>query len=264
VIVVDNIRKSFGGVAALDGCSLAIAGGSITGLIGPNGAGKSTLFDVIAGAKKPDSGVVKLDGADITDIPEYQRVPRGLVRTFQVPQEFPRLTVRQNLMMVPPGQTGEHLFMAWLGRPRIREEDARIRDKADEVLAFLSLDPLADAPAGSLSGGQKKLLELGRTMMLEPKVVLLDEPGAGVNRFLLAKLIKAIRRLNRERGYTFCIIEHDMDLIAELCDPVIVMAEGRVLTQGTMAEVRADVRVLDAYFGGRRTQDHSSAVNAGP
>ena len=251
MIEVSRLTKFYGGVAALDGCSLAIAPGSITGLIGPNGAGKSTLFEVIAGAQSPDSGVVKLGDVDISAVPEHARVPLGLVRTFQVPQEFPRLTVRQNLMMVPAGQTGEHLFMAWLRRARIRAEDAAIRAKADEVLAFLSLDALADAPAGSLSGGQKKLLELGRTMMLEPKVVLLDEPGAGVNRVLLARLVEAIRRLNSERGYTFCIIEHDMDLIAELCDPVIVMAEGRVLTQGTMDEVRRDARVRDAYFGVR-------------
>jgi branched-chain amino acid transport system ATP-binding protein len=260
MIVVDNIRKSFGGVAALNGCSLAIADGSITGLIGPNGAGKSTLFDVIAGTKRADGGIVKLDGVDITNVAEHRRVPLGLVRTFQVPQEFPRLSVRENLMMVPPNQTGEHLFFAWTMRPRIRAEDAEIRAKADDVLAFLSLDALADAPAGSLSGGQKKLLELGRTMMLEPKIVLLDEPGAGVNRFLLAKLVEAIRRLNAERGYTFCIIEHDMDLVAELCDPVIVMAEGRVLAQGTMAEVRHDARVLDAYFGGGRQKDKEPAT----
>ncbi len=252
MIVVDNIRKSFGGVAALDGCSLAIADGAITGLIGPNGAGKSTLFDVIAGTQRADSGSVKLDRADITHVAEHERVPLGLVRTFQVPQEFPRLSVRENLMMVPANQAGENLFAAWTMRARIRAEETAIRGKADEVLAFLSLDPLADAPAGSLSGGQKKLLELGRTMMLEPKVVLLDEPGAGVNRFLLAKLVDAIRKLNTERGYTFCIIEHDMDLVAELCDPVIVMAEGRVLAQGTMNEVRADARVSDAYFGGGR------------
>jgi branched-chain amino acid transport system ATP-binding protein len=251
VITVENIRKSYGGVAALDGCSLAIANGSITGLIGPNGAGKSTLFEVIAGAQRPDSGQVKLDGIDITALAEHRRVPLGLVRTFQVPQEFPRLSVRQNLMMVPPKQTGESLFAVWTARARIRAEDAKIRDRVNEVLDFLSLAPLADAPAGSLSGGQKKLLELGRTMMVEPKIVLLDEPGAGVNRTLLAKLIEAIRRLNRERGYTFCIIEHDMDLVAELCDPVIVMADGHVLMQGNMNAVRRDARVLDAYFGAR-------------
>ena len=252
MIEVSSVRKSFGGVAALDGCSLTVANSSITGLIGPNGAGKSTLFDVIAGSKQPDSGSVKLDAIDITGVAEHRRVPLGLVRTFQVPQEFPRLSVRQNLKMVPPHQTGENLLFAWTMRTRIRAEDAKIGAKADEVLAFLGLDPLADAPAGSLSGGQKKLLELGRTMMLEPKVVLLDEPGAGVNRFLLAKLVEAIRRLNTERGYTFCIIEHDMDLVAELCDPVIVMAEGRVLAQGTMAEVRSNARVIEAYFGGGR------------
>jgi branched-chain amino acid transport system ATP-binding protein len=154
-------------------------------------------------------------------------------------------------MVVPADQTGENLFAAWTARTRIAAEDERIRTKADEVLAFLNLDRLADASAGTLSGGQKKLLELGRTMMSVPKVVLLDEPGAGVNRALLVRLTDAIRRLNRERGYTFCIIEHDMDLVAELCDPVIVMAEGRVLTQGSMTEVRRDARVRDAYFGVR-------------
>lgn len=251
MIEVSGIKKSFGGVAALEGCSLTIAAGRITGLIGPNGAGKSTLFEVIAGAQKADAGSVTLDGAEITALPEHERVPLGLVRTFQVPQEFPRLSVRQNLMVVPARQSGENLFAAWTRRTRIRSEETRNRAKVDEVLDFLSLSALADAPAGSLSGGQKKLLELGRTMMVEPKVVLLDEPGAGVNRTLLGKLIEAIRRLNRERGYTFCIIEHDMDLVAELCDPVIVMAEGHVLTRGTMDEIRRDARVLDAYFGGR-------------
>ncbi len=244
-----DIRKSFGGIAALAGCSLRIAAGTITGLIGPNGAGKSTLFDVIAGAATPDSGTVRLDGADITNLPAHKRVPLGLVRTFQVPQEFAQLSVRENLMMVPMGQTGENLFAAWTQRRRIEAEEERIRAKVDEVLAFISLDRLADAPAGTLSGGQKKLLELGRTVMSEPKVVLLDEPGAGVNRTLLARLTDAIRRLNRERGLTFCIIEHDMDLVAELCDPVIVMAQGRVLTQGTMQEVRRDALVREAYFG---------------
>jgi len=260
MIEVSGVKKAFGGVAALDGCSLAIAGGSITGLIGPNGAGKSTLFDVIAGAKRADSGTVILNGTDITGVAEHARVPLGLVRTFQVPQQFPRLSVRENLMMVPANQTGENLFAAWTMRSRIRAEDAKIRGKADEVLSFLHLDALADAPAGSLSGGQKKLLELGRTMMLDPKVVLLDEPGAGVNRFLLAKLVEAIRRLNVERGYTFCIIEHDMDLVAELCDPIIVMADGRVLAQGTMADVRSDARVLDAYFGGGRVMPAGGPV----
>lgn len=244
-----DIRKSFGGIAALAGCSLRVAAGTITGLIGPNGAGKSTLFDVVAGATAPDSGMVRLDSADITALAAHRRVPLGMVRTFQVPQEFAQLSVRENLMVVPAGQTGENLFAAWTMRRRIAIENDRIRAKVDDVLAFLSLDSLAEVPAGTLSGGQKKLLELGRTMMSEPKVVLLDEPGAGVNRILLARLTDAIRRLNRERGYTFCIIEHDMDLVAELCDPVIVMAQGRVLTQGTMQEVRHDARVREAYFG---------------
>jgi branched-chain amino acid transport system ATP-binding protein len=249
VIRVENLHKHFGGFHAVDGASLTIETGSITGLIGPNGAGKSTLFNVIAGELHPTSGRVVMDGAEITGLPPHELFARGLLRTFQIAHEFPSLTVRQNLMMVPPGQAGETLWNAWFRRGAIAAEERALARKADEVLDFLTLTHLADERAGNLSGGQKKLLELGRTMMVDAKVVFLDEVGAGVNRTLLGTIADAILRLNAERGYTFCVIEHDMDFIARLCNPVIVMAEGRVLAQGTADEIRDNEHVIEAYLG---------------
>lgn len=249
-IAVEKIAKSFGGITALDGCSLDIKEGAITGLIGPNGAGKTTLFNIIAGSIRADSGRVRFANADITGLPPHQLFRLGLLRTFQVPQMFARMTVRENLMVVPALQSGENLLVAWLAWRKVRREDRAVADKADGALNFLNLAHVADELAGTLSGGQKKLLELGRTMMVDAKTVLLDEPGAGVNRTLLADLTAAIQRLNQDHGYTFCIIEHDMDLVAELCEPVIVMSQGRILAQGSMAEVRSNRQVLEAYFGG--------------
>lgn len=250
VIDVSDVSKGFGGLMAVNRCSLNIRAGSITGLIGPNGAGKTTLFNIIAGRLKPDAGTIRLDGADITGLPPHQLFHKGVVRTFQIPHEFTRMTVRENLMVPPPGQLGESLLQAWFGRRAVRSQDDGLRRRADEVLAFLKLDHLADAPAGTLSGGQKKLLELGRTMMTTPRVVLLDEPAAGVNRTLLASLIESIEVLNRKHGYTFCIIEHDMDLVARLCDPVIVMVQGSVMAQGSVEDVRHNAEVREAYLGG--------------
>ena len=198
----------------------------------------------------PTRGRVLLDGRDVTGLPPHRLFHLGLVRTFQIPHEFARMSTLENLMVVPPGQDGENLLNAWFRPLRVAARERAVRERAEAVLAALKLDHVRDELAGNLSGGQKKLLELGRTMMTEASVVLLDEPGAGVNRTLLAELANSIRRLNRERGYTFCIIEHDMDLIAELCDPVVVMAEGRVLTEGRFDEVRRNREVLEAYFGG--------------
>ncbi len=249
MIVVEDLHRHFGGFRAVDGASLQIATGSITGLIGPNGAGKSTLFNVIAGVLPPTSGRVTMDGEDITGLAPHDLFHKGLLRTFQIAHEFSSMTVRENLMMVPAGQTGETLWNAWFRRGAIRAEEAALRAKADEVLDFLTISHLAEEKAGNLSGGQKKLLELGRTMMVEAKVVFLDEVGAGVNRTLLNTIGDAIVRLNKERGYTFCVIEHDMDFIGRLCDPVIVMAEGKVLAKGSAAHIMENEAVIEAYLG---------------
>jgi branched-chain amino acid transport system ATP-binding protein len=250
LIVIDRISKQFGGIVAVDECSFRIEKGTITGLIGPNGAGKTTLFNIIAGFMAPTGGRILLDGRDVTGLPPHRLFHQGLVRTFQIPHEFARMTTLENLMVVPPDQDGENVINAWFRPFRVATREREVRRRAEEVLAALKLDHVRDELAGNLSGGQKKLLELARTMMTDASVVLLDEPGAGVNRTLLAELAESIRRLNRERGYTFCIIEHDMDLIAELCDPVVVMAEGRVLAQGGFDEVRRNREVLEAYLGG--------------
>ena len=249
MIVVHDMHKHFGGFHAVDGASLTIATGSITGLIGPNGAGKTTLFNVIAGRLPPTSGRVTMDGEDITGLPPHELFHKGLLRTFQIAHEFSSMTVRENLMMVPGSQSGETLWNAWFGRGRIAQEEAVLLKQADEVLDFLTIAHLKEEKAGNLSGGQKKLLELGRTMMVDAKIVFLDEVGAGVNRTLLNTIGDAIVRLNKERGYTFCVIEHDMDFIGRLCDPVIVMAQGRVLAQGSAKDIMQNDAVIEAYLG---------------
>ncbi|MFN3937840.1 MAG: ABC transporter ATP-binding protein [Gemmobacter sp.] len=249
MIRVQDLHKHFGGFHAVDGASLEIAKGSITGLIGPNGAGKTTLFNVIAGRLPPTSGHVFMGEEEITGLPPHELFHKGLLRTFQIAHEFGSMTVRENLMMVPAGQSGETLWNTWFGRRRIADEERALRAKADEVLEFLTISHIADEKAANISGGQKKLVELGRTMMVDARIVFLDEVGAGVNRTLLNTIGDAIIRLNRERGYTFCVIEHDMDFIARLCDPVICMAEGKVLAEGTVDEIRNDERVIEAYLG---------------
>ncbi len=249
MIVVENLHKNFGGVRAVNGASLSVQPGSITGLIGPNGAGKTTLFNVIAGLYQPTSGKVLLDGEDITSLKPYELFHKGVLRTFQLAHEFSTLTVRDNLMMVPPNQAGESLLNTWFKPSLVKADEEEIRSKADEVIRFLELEQVADEFAGNLSGGQKKLLELGRTMMVDAKIVFLDEVGAGVNRTLLRKIGDAIIKLNEERNYTFCLIEHDMEFVARLCDPVICMAEGAVLTEGTINEVKNNEQVIEAYLG---------------
>ena len=249
MIKVQNLHKHFGGFHAVDGATLEIQQGSITGLIGPNGAGKTTLFNVIAGVHAPTSGKVMLQDQDITGLPPHELFHRGVLRTFQIAHEFGSMTCRENLMMVPAGQSGETLWNTWFGRKRIADEERALRAKADEVLEFLTISHLADHKSGQVSGGQKKLLELGRTMMVNAKIVFLDEVGAGVNRTLLNTIGDAILRLNKERGYTFVVIEHDMDFIGRICDPVVCMAEGKVLAQGTLAEIKANEQVIEAYLG---------------
>ena len=255
MIVVEHLHKFFGGIHAVNDVSLAIAEGSITGLIGPNGAGKTTLFNIIAGLYPPSAGRILLENQDITGLKPHELFHLGVLRTFQIAHEFSSMSVRENLMMVPGNQSGEHLIDTWLNPSRVRSEEAKIREKANNVIEFLDLIDVAEEIAGNLSGGQKKLLELGRTMMVDAKIVFLDEVGAGVNRTLLKKIANAIHRLNQEQGYTFCMIEHDMDFINHLCDPVIVMAEGSILATGTADEIMSNESVIEAYLGaGHKTR----------
>ena len=249
MIGVENLHKHFGGVRAVNGASLSIKPKTITGLIGPNGAGKTTLFNVIAGLYQPTSGKVTLDGEDITGLKPHELFHKGVLRTFQLAHEFATLTVRDNLMMVPPNQAGESLLSTWFNPSLVRAKEEEIHAKAEEVIHFLEIEQVANEFAGNLSGGQKKLLELGRTMMVDAKIVFLDEVGAGVNRTLLHKIGDAIIKLNQERNYTFCLIEHDMEFVARLCDPVICMAEGSVLTEGTIDDVKNNEQVIEAYLG---------------
>ncbi|WP_425499138.1 ABC transporter ATP-binding protein [Hoeflea poritis] len=253
IIDVRSVTKRFGGFFAVDDCTLSIQKGSVTGLIGPNGAGKTTLFNMVAGTFPPTSGQIFLDGEEVTGLAAHELFDRGLLRTFQIAHEFSHMTVTENLMMVPARQSGENLASAWLRPARVAREEAEIRRKAEEVLDFLKITHVKNELAGNLSGGQKKLLELGRTMMVDAKVVLLDEIAAGVNRTLLNDLVSNIERLNQELGYTFFVIEHDMDMIARLCDPVIVMAAGTVMTEGHIEDIQKNEAVIEAYFGGSPT-----------
>ncbi|HKK31618.1 MAG TPA: ABC transporter ATP-binding protein [Alphaproteobacteria bacterium] len=259
MISIANVHKHFGGLKAVNGVSLEIKKGTVTGLIGPNGAGKSTLFNLVAGAYPPTSGTIYLDGEDVTGLEPHDLFKKGLLRTFQIAHEFSSLTVLENLMTVPDQQLGEQLWHTWFNPSRVREREAEVRERALEVIDFLEIPHLTYERAGNLSGGQKKLLELGRTMMVDAKVVLLDEVGAGVNRTLLNTIAKSIQRLHRERGYTFFLIEHDMDFIGRLCDPVIVMAEGQVLTQGTVDQVKNNEQVIEAYLGTGRKHERRVA-----
>jgi len=249
ILQVDNLSKYFGGLAAVLDCSLKIKKGSITGIIGPNGSGKTTLFNLIAGNLKSSQGQVLFNNENITDIPSYELFSKGILRTFQIAHEFTNLTVLENLMMVPGRQSGENLVNALFKPSLVRKEEIKVKEKALDVIDFLNLKHLSNELAGNLSGGQKKLLELGRTMMVDAKLVLLDEVGAGVNRTLLKDIGSAILRLNKEKGYTFCMIEHDMEFINRLCNPVIVMAEGSVLFEGTSDEVKRNEKVIESYLG---------------
>ena len=249
ILQIKNLSKYFGGLAAVLNCSLKIKKGSITGIIGPNGSGKSTLFNLISGNLKPQNGEVLFDEENITGLPSHELFSKGILRTFQIAHEFTNLTVLENLMMVPGNQKGEFLINALFRREEYKKEEEAIRSKAYYVVEFLNLKHLANELAGNLSGGQKKLLELGRTMMVDPKLVLLDEVGAGVNRALLKDLGSAILKLNKEKGYTFCMIEHDMEFISRMCNPVVVMSEGSVLFEGTADEVKKNENVIESYLG---------------
>ena len=251
MLEIKDVHKSFGGLKAIDGCSLSVKQGSITGLIGPNGAGKTTLFNVITGHYKPDEGSIVFEDQEIGGLAPHQIFGKKLYRTFQITREFAQMSVLENLMIMPEGQIGEKFWNTWFKLKGIKQQEAENKDKALEVLEFVELIDLKNEYAGSLSGGQKKLLELARSMMADPEMVLLDEPGAGINPTLMKKLMYNIQTLRDQKGLTFLLIEHDMDLVMNLCDPVIVMSEGKKLAEGTAEEIKCNERVLEAYLGGQ-------------
>jgi branched-chain amino acid transport system ATP-binding protein len=251
MLEIKGVDKSFGGLMAVSNCSLKVEEGSITGLIGPNGAGKTTLFNVITGHYKPDSGNIMFQGEAIDALAPHEIYKKKIYRTFQITREFAQMTVLENLMIMPEGQIGEKIWNTLFVPGSVRRQEEEIRDKALGVLEFVELIDLKDEYAGLLSGGQKKLLELARSMMAEPKMVLLDEPGAGVNPTLMQKLIAKIRQLREEENLTFFLIEHDMDMVMNLCNPVIVMSEGKKLAEGTPEEIKKNESVLEAYLGGQ-------------
>ena len=248
VLVAEEITKNFGGHHAVDHVSLAIRSGSIAGLIGPNGAGKTTLFNCLAGALKPTSGRILLDGRDIAGLAACDVFSAGLARTFQLPRPFPEMSVLDNVMVAAKDQAGEHLWNNWLRPSLVAQQERAAKEAARHWLSFVGLSALETKPARILSGGQRKLLELARVMVSKPKLVLLDEPGAGVNPVLLNQIVEKVAELNAE-GTTFLIIEHNMDLVASLCQPVFVMAQGRLLVSGDAKTVMNDPRVIEAYLG---------------
>ena len=255
MLKIANLSKRFGGVRAIADCSLEVQKGTITGLIGPNGAGKTTLFNVVTGFHKPNSGRVFFKEKDITGLPPHQIFGRGLFRTFQITREYKEMTVLENLLLIPEGQIGEKLWNAWLRRKAIETQERQHVERALEILEFLQMDSKKDMPAKYLPGGEKKLLELGRMMMVDLDMVLLDEPTSGVPPVLQKKVMDYIKRVSLEKGLTLFVVEHDMNVIMNLCDPIIVMTDGTMLTQGRPHEIRSDERVIRAYLGESDTPD---------
>ena len=250
ILRVEDVAKHYGGLHAVDGVTLDIRRGTLTGIIGPNGAGKTTLFNLLAGSEPATSGRVTFDGQDVTKQPAFRRARLGLARTFQLSRALARLTVRENLALAPGDQPGEHVWAPLLAAPRVDVHERDIQRKVDETLAFFEIAHVAEEYAGALSGGQKKLLELARALMRDPSCVLLDEPMAGVNPTLARKLMDKVEQLRVERGITFVLVEHDLETVFTRCDPIVVMAQGKVIAQGDAATVRANKQVLEAYLGG--------------
>ena len=248
LLKVEGVCKAFGKMMAVNECSLNVTKGTITALIGPNGAGKTTLFNLISGFHKHDKGKVFLNGDRIDGLRPDKIFHNGLIRTFQIFRELGKMTLLENLMLVPAQQTGEWIWNAWFRPWRVKDQERTVKDRAMETLNFVELSHLKNEYAENISTGQKRLLEMARTMMANPDIILLDEPGAGVNPTLMNKLIGYIRRLN-EQGKTFLIVEHNMDLVMTMCNPIIVMNAGSILTQGTAQKIRTDERVINAYLG---------------
>ena len=249
ILAVNAVQKAFGGIHAVDGCSLTVLPQSITGLIGPNGAGKSTLFNIIAGLYRPDDGEIWFDGKRIDGLPPYEIVHLGLTKTWQIPHELRNLTVLENLVLAAKDNSGERLLNLFFRPRQVKRDEKRWRARAREVLKLTQLDALANEHARTLSGGQKKLLELSRALMSDPALVLLDEPVAGVNPALAGDLMDLIERLRRD-GRTFFLIEHDMNVVMNRCDRVIVMHQGRRIAEGPPETVKTDPIVIESYLGG--------------
>ena len=248
LLVAQGLSKSFGGIKAVTNTEINVERGSITGLIGPNGAGKTTLFNLLSNFINPDSGKVIFEGKVIHNLPSYQIAQKGFIRTFQVARVLSRLSVLENMLLAAPRQTGENFFKVWLQQPKLRKEERKNKEKAMAILESVGLAAKADDYAGALSGGQRKLLEMARTLMSDPKLILLDEPAAGVNPTLIQQICQHIKTWNQQ-GITFLIIEHNMDVIMSLCDRVWVLAEGTNLAQGTPTEIQNNQKVLQAYLG---------------
>ena len=249
MLEVRSVSKSFGGADVVAGVSLHVRKGEIAGLIGPNGAGKTTLFNVIAGLLAPTGGEIRLNGQDITRLKPHQRMALGIGRSFQIPRPFAEMTVLENMLTAAQGQSGERPYCNWFIAGRVAREEHANEEKAQALLDFLGLAKSARDAARMLSGGQRKLLELGRVLMSDPQMILLDEPGAGVNPALLDVIIDRIGEINRQ-GVTFFIIEHNMDLVSRLCRHVFVMSAGDLLFEGSPQAAASDSSVIDAYLGG--------------
>jgi len=250
ILSLHNVRRYFGGIKAVDGVSLDVAPNRITGLIGPNGAGKTTLFNLISGFYKPDVGEIYFQGERIDGLSVHRTFHKGLCRTFQISRELKLMTVLENVMLVTSGQQGEKLWRTWFFPKMVKKQELELRDKALQSLESVGLLHLKDEYAGNLSGGQKRLLELARTMMASPVMILFDEPGAGVNPSERKILAGRIRQLVEEQGIAVLLIGHEMELVMDVCDPIIVLDRGKVLTEGTPEQVRGDKRVLEVYLGG--------------